>query len=63
MRSAEIQTVMDAASEVFTPEGVRIWMVGKNALLDGRTPTEAVEEGDWDKVLDLIEALATGAVF
>ena len=46
--------------EVYTPEGVTIWMGARNAMLDGRTPDELLEAGESDRVLALLDMLASG---
>lgn len=60
--SAQLEAVRLAAAEVFTPEGVELWMGAANSLLDWRSPIDLVEAGQADRVLGLLEALATGAV-
>jgi uncharacterized protein (DUF2384 family) len=58
---SEIEYVIEKAREVFTPEGVEIWIGAPNPLLDGRTPRDLVEAGETNRVLALIDALASGA--
>lgn len=57
------EQVVAACGELFTPEGVPIWMASPNRLLDGRSPDELVEAGEGQRVLDLILALCEGMVF
>jgi hypothetical protein len=53
--------VRAAASDVYTPEGVEIWMRSRNRLLDGRSPEQAIADGDGDRVYELVRALVDGA--
>lgn len=54
--------VKGAATEIFRPEGVDIWYDAPNTRLHNATPAQYVRAGDGDKVLDLIEQLASGAI-
>lgn len=51
-----------AAAEVFHPEGVDIWMDSPNRLLNNATPLQFIAAGDVERVLQLIDMLADGAV-
>lgn len=55
--------VVEAASELYRPDGLAIWMRSPNPMLDGRSPDELVEAGEGERVLDLICALCEGVVF
>jgi len=59
---ADYGRVREAAAEVYTPEGVEVWMTARNKMFEGRTPTEMIEAGQTGRVLDLIAALADGVV-
>lgn len=61
--AAAVAHARTAAAEVFLPEGVDLFMMGRNRILDGRTPLEAISDGDFERVLDCIEMLASGAVW
>lgn len=56
-----IDVVQAAAAEVFTPEGVEIWLGALNPLLHGRSPMELIVSGEHERVLQLLEQLASGA--
>lgn len=49
------------AADVFTPEGVEIFMASGNTLLGGMSPLEMIEAGQGDEVLWLLDILASGA--
>lgn len=54
------ERVRAALAEVYKPEG-DLWMRSPNRLLNNATPMQFIAAGDTDRVLALIEALATGA--
>ena len=54
--------VLAALADIYNEEGMAIWMRSANKLLGGRVPDEMIEQGDAERVLDLIAALADGAV-
>ena len=53
----------EAASELYKPEGVEIWIRAENPMLDGQRPYRLVQRGEAQRVLDLILALAEGVIF
>lgn len=59
---AEIPSaVLTAAREVFTDDGIAIWLTHRNVYLDGCTPLDVISDGDTERVLDYLAALAEGA--
>jgi hypothetical protein len=50
----------DAALEVYTEDGVRIWIASPNRHLDGRSPEDCIRAGEAQRVLDYIDFLAEG---
>ncbi len=54
------QRVATAALEVYTEEGVRIWMAAKNRMLEGRSPEDLIRAGETQRVMDYIDFLAEG---
>ncbi len=61
MTAVTEQQVREAAAEVFTPEGVDLWIDARNRMLDGRSPRELVVQGEGQRALDLIDFLASGS--
>lgn len=59
--AADERAVRAAAAEVYKPEGVDIWMNAMQMRFDGRTPLEAIADGDTDRVLQVLDQLASGA--
>lgn len=51
-----------ALAEVYTPEGVDIWLNSRNRMLDNERPVDLLRtpEGE-ERVLQLVESLAHGA--
>jgi hypothetical protein len=58
----ELAYVRDRLAEVYQPEGIELWLRAPNRVLHGMVPRDLIRAGRADEVLDLIEALATGAV-
>lgn len=52
--------VRNAALEVYTEEGVKVWMSSPNRMLDGRSPEDLIRSGHEQRVLDYIDFLAEG---
>jgi hypothetical protein len=44
-------------AEVYTPEGVEIWLNSRNQSLDGRRPIDILAEGDFSTVRAAVERL------
>jgi Protein of unknown function (DUF2384) len=61
-RLLEIHYIVEQLNEVYTPEGVEIWLRGRNRSLDGRKPIDLLRAGDFETVLYAIERLKTGAM-
>jgi hypothetical protein len=47
---------------VLRPEDANLWIFSPNELLDGDSPAERIERGDFKSVLAVIEALAEGVI-
>jgi hypothetical protein len=47
-------------AEVYTPDGVDLWLTRPNRRLDGATPLDLIEHGDGLRVLMEIEGLIEG---
>jgi hypothetical protein len=58
----EIHYIVDRLSDVYTPEGVEVWLHGRNKLLDSQKPIELLKAGDFESVLNEVERLSTGGV-
>jgi len=60
-RLLELHYLVDQLRDVYTPEGVDIWLHGRNRLLNGRRPLDLLRDGDFESVLYAIERLKSGA--
>lgn len=56
-----IATMLEQLYEVYKPEGVGLWLKGRKRSLGGRSPIQAIRDGDVDKVAAQIDQLVTGA--
>lgn len=61
-QAKDLRRVIDAALEVFTPEGVAWWMDAPSTLLGGATPHQAIRSGHADQVLAILAGLADGVM-
>ncbi|WP_157680189.1 antitoxin Xre/MbcA/ParS toxin-binding domain-containing protein [Mycobacterium dioxanotrophicus] len=57
---SDIDRVREAALEIYTDEGVEVWMESPNRMLDMRSPRSLIESGEVGRVLAYIEFLAEG---
>lgn len=61
--NADVVRVREALAEVYTPDGIEVWLVGRNQLLGGARPIDLIHQGETEKVLAVIAGLADGVVF
>ena len=61
-RLLELHYVVDRLRDVYTPEGIEIWLHGRNRSLKGEKPIDLLREGDFERVLYAIDRLAAGAM-
>ena len=61
-RLLELKYVVDQLREVYTEDGVEIWLHGRNRGLNGERPIGLLETGQFDVVLEAIERLRVGAM-
>ena len=58
----DVARVREAAAEVYTPEGVDLFMEGRNKALGNLSPLALIAAGGTNEVLNLIEGLAEGVM-
>jgi len=58
----DLHYVVEQLLDVYTPEGVDIWLHGRNRSLGGQKPIDLLRMGDFEPVLAEIESLTTGAM-
>src|ERR1700756_1215533 len=59
-RLLELAYVADALAEVLPRNQANMWMFAPNRLLKPRNPADLVREGEYQRVLALIDAMAEG---
>lgn len=61
-RLLEVKYVVDQLREVYTEDGVEIWLHGRNRGLGHQRPIDLLGAGQFDIVLEAIERLTSGAM-
>ena len=56
----ELAYVADALAEVLPRDHANVWMFSPNRLLEHRKPADLVRDGEYQRVLALIDAMAEG---
>lgn len=59
-RLMDLHYVIDELSDVYTDEGIEVWLHTRQRALRARTPVQVLAEGDVEAVLALVERLAGG---
>jgi transcriptional regulator with XRE-family HTH domain len=62
-RVLELVYVADQLSKVMKKEAANLWLFTPNPLLGHEKPADRIKRGDFQSVLNLIEALADGVIF
>jgi len=58
---SDLRYVVDALSEYYSPDEIRLWLYASNQLLDGAKAIDLIHRQQTDEVLDAIERLASHA--
>ncbi len=61
-RLLDLHYVVEQLKDVYRPEGVDIWLHGRNKNLNGKRPIDLLRAGDFEYALDEIERLKSGAM-
>ena len=61
-RLLDLNYVIDRLSDVYTPDGIEVWLRGRNRSLRGERPIEMLEHGDFEPVVNLVEQLTGGTL-
>lgn len=48
-------------NQLYDPDGAQEWLASPQKLLDGAIPAQLIERGEGQRVLDLLEEIASGA--
>lgn len=59
-RLVDVQHLVNELREVYTDEGIQIWLRSRNRNLNGRRPIELLAEDQLDAVLDEVERVIGG---
>lgn len=59
-RLLELKYVIEQLSDVYTEEGIDIWLHARQRALDGLRPIDLLKSGDFEIVLQLVDRLAGG---
>jgi uncharacterized protein (DUF2384 family) len=54
--------VVTALLDVYNIDGARIWLFSPNPLLEGRKPIDLIDTDEGDRVLQVIDGLASGVM-
>lgn len=61
-RLLEVKYIIDLLKDVYRPEGIDIWLHGRNRSLDGQRPIDLLRVGRFRPILEAIERLTHGAM-
>ncbi len=59
-RLLELKYVIEQLSDVYTDEGIEIWLHARQRALSGQRPVDLLRAGQFETVLQLVERLAGG---
>lgn len=57
----QLADALEGLYDVYTPEGVGVWLKGAKRSLDGRRPLDLIRDGDVWELADMVERLRSGA--
>jgi uncharacterized protein (DUF2384 family) len=60
-RLLEVAYIVEQLREVYSREGIDIWLHGRNRDLDDRRPIDLLRDGAFEAVLNAVERLRSGA--
>lgn len=58
----EIHYITERLKDIYVPEGVEVWLHGRNKILGARRPIDLLRSGDFETVVNEVERLARGGV-
>jgi uncharacterized protein (DUF2384 family) len=59
-RLLDLHYIIEQLGDTYRPEGIEIWLHGRNRALGGRRPIELLETGEFEDVIQLVEQLTHG---
>ena len=60
-RLTEVDRIVDALTEVISPQAIGEWLTTPNGAFDGSKPVEIIERGEVDRIWRMIFLLRSGA--
>lgn len=60
IRLLDVKLILEKLRDIYTEEGIRIWLHSRNGHLGMRRPIELLEQGEIDQVLDEVDSLVGG---
>lgn len=61
-RLLELAYIVERLGDVYRPEGIDIWIHGRNRDLGSQRPIDLLTQGNFSAVLNAVERLETGAM-
>jgi hypothetical protein len=58
---AQLADALEGLYDVYTPEGVGVWLKGAKHSLDGRSPLDLIRAGRLDDLAAMVERMRSGA--
>ena len=60
VRLLDVQLTLRKLGDLYTPEGIGIWLNSRNSAFEMRRPIELLQEGEIDRVREEVESLVGG---
>ncbi len=61
-RLLDLHYVVEQLRHVYKPEGVDIWLHGRDRDLGGQSPIHLLQQGEFSEIFDAVERLQVGAM-
>jgi len=59
-RLLTLEWLMDELAQFYTPEEAKLWLFSPQRLLQGETPADKIQRGEFEDVLTIFEQLRDG---
>lgn len=59
-RLLDVRLILERLRDIYTEEGIRIWLHSRNSNFGMRRPIELLAQGEIDQVLDEVDSLVGG---
>jgi len=61
-RLLEVVYIVDILKDVYSTEGIEVWLHGRNRALEGERPLDLLRNGEFETVRAAVERLQVGAM-